>query len=157
VVKNSSVVTALAGSLLVAMLAAGCGAGAYGGSSSTYHVPGPNPSPTQSATVPLSTATLNGAPGFVNQGNFTVYVFDADLAAPGQSTCNGACAQNWPPLVAPAGALPAPWGAIARQDASMQLTYKGRPMYTFVVDQQPGQTNGDGVNAFGGIWHIARP
>ena len=118
--KSLSITTALAGALVAATLIAGCGAGAYSASPSMYRTPVPNPSPTQSPSVPLSTATLNGAPGFVNAGNFTVYVFDADLAAPGQSTCNGSCAQNWPPMVAPAGTLPAPWSAIARQDGSTQ-------------------------------------
>ena len=148
-----------AGAAIAAALLAGCGgAGAYGGSSGTYRVPGPNPnpSPTQAAG-PLSTATLNGAPGFVTGGNFAVYVFDADLQAPGQSTCNGQCAQNWPPVHVSPGSLPAPWSSIVRQDQSMQLAYKGRPLYTFIGDAQPLQANGDGLNAFGGIWHVARP
>jgi predicted lipoprotein with Yx(FWY)xxD motif len=136
-------------SLVAAMLISGCG----GGSSAMAPVRPPMPN----NSGPLSTATLNGAPGYVNSGGFTVYVFDADLAAPGQSTCNGACAQNWPHVATPSGSLPAPWGSIVRQDGSSQLTYNGRPLYTFAFDTAPGQTNGDGVNAFGGLWHIARP
>jgi predicted lipoprotein with Yx(FWY)xxD motif len=153
--KTSAIATSAAAVVAIALLA-GCGAGSYGGASAMYHPPVPSPSPTQSS-APLSTATLKGAPGFVTANNFAVYVFDADLGSPGQSNCNGACAQNWPPVAAPAGALPAPWAPIARQDSSMQLTYKGRPLYTFIGDPQPLQTNGDGLNAFGGIWHIARP
>jgi predicted lipoprotein with Yx(FWY)xxD motif len=39
----------------------------------------------------------------------------------------------------------------------MQLAYKTRALYTFSGDVRPGDTNGDGVNAFGGLWHVARP
>jgi predicted lipoprotein with Yx(FWY)xxD motif len=161
VTKQSTILTYVASAIAAAAVLAGCGgAGAYGGGSGGGYrppVPNPSPSPTQSSSVPLQTASLKGSPGFVNGQSFTVYVFDADLGAPGQSTCNGACAQNWPPVVAPAGTLPANWTAIGRQDGSMQLAYKGRPLYTFAGDGQPLQTNGDGINAFGGYWHIARP
>jgi predicted lipoprotein with Yx(FWY)xxD motif len=153
---NPSIGASIAGALAAAALLAGCG-GSYGASSTMYN---PNPSPSQSPaqqTVPLTTTVLKGTAGFVNVHGFTLYVFDADLAAPGTSTCNDACAQNWPPLATPAGALPAPYGSIARADGSHQLTYNGRPLYAFLADGQPGQTNGDGLNAFGGIWHIARP
>lgn len=149
--KTSPIMKTLVGSLVAAMLISGCGGGgAYGGMSTV-----PNPMPNNGS--PLSTAMLNGASGYVNSSGFTVYVFDADLAAPGHSTCNGNCSQNWPPVATPAGSLPSPWGSIVRQDGSSQLTYSGRPLYTFAFDSAPGQTNGDGVNAFGGFWHIARP
>ena len=156
VIRTASASTAVAAMALAAALLAGCGAGGYGAASSMY--PGPGPSqPPVAQSVPLATMTLNGAPGFVNSGRFTVYVFDADLQTPGASACNGSCAQNWPPLVAPSGTIPSPYGSIVRQDGRTQLTYKTRPLYTFTGDGQPGATNGDGLDAFGGIWHIARP
>ena len=147
----------LTATVVAAALLAGCGGGGYGGSAAypgPVNNPSPNPSP---QTVPLSTMTLKGAPGLVNNANFTVYVFDLDLQSPGQSSCNGQCAQNWPPLIAPSGNLPSPYSAIARQDGRSQLAYNGRPLYTFAGDGAPGQTNGDNLDAFGGIWHIARP
>jgi predicted lipoprotein with Yx(FWY)xxD motif len=134
--------------LVAAAVLAGCG----GGSSSTVtHMPVVNTGQV------LSTAMLKGANGFVNPAGLTVYVFDADLASPGHSVCNGQCAGNWPPVAPPSANLPSPWTAIARSDGSMQLAYAGRPLYTFVFDAHTGDTNGDGVNAFGGLWHIARP
>jgi len=154
--NRSSIGGAIAGAIVAATLLAGCG-GSYGASAGMYNpVPNPTQSPGQQ-TVPLATATLKGAAGFVNVHGFTLYVFDADLNAPGTSTCNDVCAQNWPPLATPAGVLPAPYASIARTNGGQQLTYNGRPLYAFIADQQPGQTNGDGVDAFGGIWHIARP
>jgi predicted lipoprotein with Yx(FWY)xxD motif len=106
----------------------------------------------------LSTRMLKGGPGFVTASGFTVYVFDLDLTNPGHSSCNGPCAQNWPPVAPPAGAtLDGQFATITRSDGSSQLTYAGRPLYTFIADSAPGQANGDGLNAFGGVWHIARP
>jgi predicted lipoprotein with Yx(FWY)xxD motif len=145
--------------LVAVAVLAGCGGG--GSSAGLYRTPriqnNPAPTSTPAPGMVLATAQLNGAPGFINSASHTVYVFDADLASPGQSVCNGACAQNWPPVAAPSGNLPANWSAIRRADGSSQLAYKGRPLYTFIADAQPGQANGDGINAFGVIWHIARP
>lgn len=110
-----------------------------------------------SSSAALSTATLKGQPGFIAPSGMTVYVFDADLGSPNASTCNGTCANSWPPVTPPSGALPSGWTSFQRQDGSMQLAYKTRALYTFSGDVRPGDTNGDGVNAFGGLWHVARP
>jgi predicted lipoprotein with Yx(FWY)xxD motif len=150
--------------LVVASLLGGCGGG-YGSatSGSLYGMPPQpvgtsQPVPTPAPGAALATLTLKGAPGFINAVGLTAYVFDADLASPGHSVCNGACAQNWPHVAPPAGmTLVSPFSAITRDDGSKQLAYAGRPLYTFIADSAEGQTNGDGLNAFGGIWHIARP
>lgn len=134
--------------LLVALAACG-GGGSSGYGGMTTVTP-----PTSGA---LTTATLKGSAGFVNSANRTVYVFDADTTA-NQSTCSGQCAGVWPPVIVTAGAtLPANWTSFTRSDGSQQLAYKGRALYTYAVDTAPGQTNGDGINSFNNIWHIARP
>lgn len=134
---------------LAAAALAGCGGGGYGGA--------PLMRP-PAVTAPLSTATVGGKPGFINSVNHAVYVFDADLNMPNGSACSGSCAQNWPPVTVAAGTmLPVPWTAFARADGSMQLAYKTRALYTSAFDANPGDTNGDGVDAFGGDWHVARP
>jgi len=146
--------------LVAAALLAGCGGGG-GSASGLYSAPHPqnNPVPTSTPApgMLLATSTLNGGPGFVNAAKHTVYVFDADLASPGHSVCDGECAAEWPHVAVPTGVLPPNWSSIVRDDGNTQLAYKGRPLYTFIADAQPGQANGDGLNAFGGIWHIARP
>jgi len=154
----------IVGSLTTALTLAACGGGSSGGSTTPVIVatatPGAISSPTASptsASAPLSTATLAGSPGFVNASGFSVYVFDADLAQANASTCNGSCAGVWPAVSAPNGTLPSGWTSFQRQDGTMQLAYKGRALYTYVGDPAPGTTNGDGLTAFGGVWHIARP
>ena len=80
---------------------------------------------------------------------------DKDTAGAGKSVCNGPCAQNWPPLVAAAGAASdGDWAVIARDDGSRQWAYKGKPVYFWAKDQKPGDRTGDGFN---GVWHLAKP
>jgi predicted lipoprotein with Yx(FWY)xxD motif len=143
-----------ASALLLVSLAA-CGGG---GSTGSYAGAPPVTQTAPPAAVPLATASLAGSPGFVNSANHTVYVFDADLGTPNASACSGACTADWPPVtVTPGTTTPAPWTSFVRGDGLTQVAYKGRALYTFAFDTSAGQTSGDGVNAFGGLWHIARP
>jgi predicted lipoprotein with Yx(FWY)xxD motif len=83
----------------------------------------------------------------------TLYTFDKDQ--PGKSNCNGMCADNWPPLMAPADAKAnGDWSIVARDDGTKQWAYKGHPLYGWVKDQKPGDTTGDGI---GTVWHAAKP
>jgi predicted lipoprotein with Yx(FWY)xxD motif len=86
---------------------------------------------------------------------FTLYSFAPDTST--TSKCNGTCAQNWPPVKGPATAsgVKGAFATIERSDESTQLTFHGHPLYTFVGDKSPEQASGNGVNAFGGLWHQA--
>ena len=42
----------------------------------------------------------------------------------------------------------------ARSDGEPQVTYNGHPLYLFSADRNAGDTNGQGVNAFGGLWYV---
>lgn len=90
----------------------------------------------------------------VGPNGMTLYTFDRDTT-PGKSVCNGPCANNWPPLMARAGAAaPADWSVISRDDGSAQWAYKSKPVYYWIKDQKPGDRSGDGFNQ---VWHLARP
>jgi predicted lipoprotein with Yx(FWY)xxD motif len=88
-----------------------------------------------------------------------LYTFKKDTT-PGKSVCNGDCATNWPPLLAPAGAPTAGAGVtgalatIKRDDGTDQVTYNGVPLYYFAGDSKAGDSSGQGV---GNIWFIAAP
>jgi hypothetical protein len=79
------------------------------------------------------------------------------------STCSGACATAWPPLIAKAaptagtGATASDLATISRSDGSKQVTYDGHPLYYFAGDSGAGQTNGEGVNGFGAPWYLLAP
>ena len=115
---------------------------------------GCNTAPSQPPAGSVSPATtLNGV--LVGPNQMTLYVFDRDAAGSGKSQCNGPCATNWPPLMAPGGSRPiGHWSVVTRDDGASQWAYKGRPLYFWAKDKKPGETTGDGV---GNAWHTARP
>jgi len=95
-----------------------------------------------------------------NSAGLTLYWFVIDT--PTKSNCNGACAAFWPPAKGTATAaagvsLPGQLGTITRSDGSTQVTYDSHPLYTFKQDTAPGQINGNGLNASGGLWWAATP
>ncbi|WP_370156328.1 hypothetical protein [Ferrovibrio sp.] len=107
------------------------------------------------ATMPARTGETAIGTVLVDAKGMTLYTFDRD-ATPGKSVCNGQCAQNWPPLMVPAGAeATGDWSVVTRDDGSKQWAYKGKPLYGWVKDQKPGDTTGDGF--LNGAWHVAKP
>jgi predicted lipoprotein with Yx(FWY)xxD motif len=84
----------------------------------------------------------------------TLYTFDKD--SDGKSVCNGACATNWPPLMAASDAkAEGSYTIVTRDDGGKQWAYKGKPLYTWVKDTKPGDVTGDGF--LNNAWHIAMP
>jgi len=105
------------------------------------------------AAAPAKVADTSKGKALVDAKGMTLYTFDRD--ATGKSNCNGQCAQNWPPLMAAAGAATSgDWSVVTRDDGSKQWAYKGKPLYGWVKDTKPGDVTGDGVN---NVWHIATP
>ena len=86
----------------------------------------------------------------------TLYLFQKDSGT--NSACSGACATAWPPLrdsgkpTAGTGLNASLLGTTPRSDGNPQVTYNGHPLYTFVMDQKPGDAKGQGVTAFGASW-----
>ena len=108
------------------------------------------------AVLTLPTLALAAEPVMMKDGmmvdhkGMTVYTFDKDSG--GKSMCNGDCAKNWPPMMAPAGAkAEGKFTPIKRDDGMMQWAYDGKPLYTFVKDEKPGEMKGDGMKD---VWHI---
>ena len=142
----------LLGALPLAVLAlAGCG----GNASHTL----PTTSDGRPASIGVESTGLGDV--LVDRQGRTLYLFERDSGT--TSACTGACAVNWPPLrvhgtpLVGSGAKPSDVGTTARPDGKDQLTYNGHPLYTFVNDKQPGDTNGEGINAFGGSWFVISP
>jgi predicted lipoprotein with Yx(FWY)xxD motif len=46
---------------------------------------------------------------------------------------------------------------IKRSDGAPQVTYNGHPLYLYEGDHEPGDTNGQGVVAFGAGWYALTP
>jgi predicted lipoprotein with Yx(FWY)xxD motif len=92
----------------------------------------------------------------VDPRGHTLYLFGHDKTT--KSTCYGACAKDWPPFLstvkphAGAGVKASLVGLTRRKDGRMQVTYHGHPLYGFFLDKSAGQTKGEGLNFFGGVW-----
>jgi predicted lipoprotein with Yx(FWY)xxD motif len=133
-----------AAAALVACSSAGASSSSSSGSSTS--------SPAAAAAGAVKTATIAGATVLTDSKGFTLYSFAPDT--PTASKCNGTCAQNWPPVRGPvtASGVTGTFGTIKRSDGSVQATFDGHPLYTFVGDTAPGQNKGNGLNAAGGLW-----
>jgi predicted lipoprotein with Yx(FWY)xxD motif len=102
----------------------------------------------------LSTTRIGGATVLVNGKGLTVYWFAPDT--PAKSVCNGSCAAYWPPVKGPvtlSAGVGGKVGTIKRSDGSLQATYNGHPLYTYVGDSGPGKAAGNGLNLNGGLWY----
>ena len=103
--------------------------------------------------------------GYSGGGQFGAYLSASNGMTLYQSTkdstnvsnCTGACATAWPPYIVSAAVAAAPTtdpgitgkiGTITRADGSLQLTYRGLPLYFFAGDVKPGDTTGEAVNGF---------
>jgi predicted lipoprotein with Yx(FWY)xxD motif len=145
----------LGGVLAAAVLAAG-GFGIEAALSS------PAGAATPSSAASVGTAALTPGTALVDGSGRALYLFEADQGS--MSACTGLCAQIWPPALAGG---PAPTvsgdvqaqllGSTVRSDGSHQLTYAGHPLYGFTGDRKPGDTHGEGLNKFGGLWYVVGP
>jgi predicted lipoprotein with Yx(FWY)xxD motif len=83
----------------------------------------------------------------------TLYAFTKDVKD--TSNCYDKCEQAWPPLLALGqpvlgeGVDSTLIATTQRKDGTLQVTYKGMPLYYFAADNAPGDTNGQGV---GKVW-----
>jgi predicted lipoprotein with Yx(FWY)xxD motif len=141
--------------ILLALPAAAVAAAALAACSSAGASPSSSgsSSPAAAAAGTVKTSTIAGVTVLTSSKGFTLYSFAPDT--PTTSKCNGACAQNWPPLKGPvtAAGVTGTFGTIKRSDGSVQATFDRHPLYTFAGDTAPGQNKGNGLNAAGGLWH----
>jgi len=137
---------AAAAAVLAACGSSGTSSTSGSGSTSTS-------SPVAATAGSLKTATIGGATVLTSSKGFTLYSFAPDTST--KSNCNGTCAQTWPPVTGPvtAAGVTGTFGTIKRSDGSVQATFDGHPLYTFVGDTAPGQAKGNGLNGAGGLWH----
>ena len=110
---------------------------------------------TAGGTVTLRTTTIGGVSVLTNSSGRTLYWFAPDTSS--SSACYGTCAAYWPPVignpVAGQGVTVSKIATIARTDGTIQVTYAGHPLYTYVGDTAPGQASGNDINLNGGFWH----
>jgi len=154
--KRTSLGLLLAG-LVLALAACGGGQPASSPDSAAPAPASPSPAPAESQAA-VATAQSSLGQTLVDAEGRTLYAFTKDKG--GKSSCYGDCEATWPALTiqgspsAGDGVEASLLATTDRKDGSAQVTYKGMPLYHFSGDQQPGDTNGQGV---GGVWFAVTP
>jgi predicted lipoprotein with Yx(FWY)xxD motif len=116
------------------------------------------------ASAVVQVGTVSGRHVLVDRQGHTLYTADQEKS--GHIQCTGGCLQFWFPVTAkggtpttnqvPAGRL----GTVHRTaTGAAQVTFDGKPLYTFKLDTSAGTAKGDGFSdQFGGTafdWHAA--
>jgi predicted lipoprotein with Yx(FWY)xxD motif len=148
-----------AGLAAVVLALAACASSSSSSSSSSPAAQNSTPaaaagSPAAASGSLVLSRTINGTTVLTNSKGFTLYSFGPDTST--ASNCNASCATYWPPVKGPVTAGPGvtgTLGTITRADGTVQATYDGHPLYTYVADTAPGQDKGNGLNLSGGVWH----
>jgi predicted lipoprotein with Yx(FWY)xxD motif len=94
-----------------------------------------------------------------NAAGKTLYYLTADT--PTSTACTGQCTTFWFPLLAtgtPTSATPLPHLLSVLTDPNgQQMEYDGHLLYSFVGDTAADQAHGEGIQSFGGTWHVVKP
>ena len=148
---------AMVGLVAAVALAAGCGsmsaAGSNGGAGAA------------NTTVQTANSSKLGTSVLVNHKGMTLYTLSAERG--GRFICttssmipggSASCLSLWHPLTVAKGSTPtgaAQLGTITRPDnGATQVTWHGRPLYTFTGDKAPGDASGNGFKDVG-VWKAA--
>jgi predicted lipoprotein with Yx(FWY)xxD motif len=145
---------AIAASLLIAA----CGSSSSGNttSSAASTQAGAQTSSSSSSAVVVKTASSSLGTILVDSQGMTLYHLSGEQN--GKFICtSSACVGVWHPLVAPSSGTPSgevgSLGTVKRPEGTVQVTYKGTPLYTFTGDQQSGETKGQGIKDVG-TWSV---
>lgn len=115
--------------------------------------------PEATGAVVVKTATSSLGTILVDAKGLTLYGFTNDKAT-ATSTCFGACAKAWPPLLVGLNDQAAPEinagivSTIIRTDGQRQFVVGPYPVYTYIGDTAPGDVSGSGL---GGVWFPIAP
>ena len=118
-------------------------------------VASPKTQPVPTGADVLMAGHIGGQTVLTDSKGLTLYWFAPDSST--RSACYGDCAAYWPPVIGDPSAGPGVTGrlgTITRNGGSLQATYDGHPLYTYVGDSAPGQDSGNNLNLNGGLWHI---
>jgi predicted lipoprotein with Yx(FWY)xxD motif len=91
--------------------------------------------------------------------NSGLTLYSLSVEKHGNFICTGSCLADWHPLVVAAGVKPTgpvALGTVKRPDGRRQVTFAGRPLYTFDGDSKRGDAKGEGIKEVG-TWHAASP
>lgn len=103
-------------------------------------------------------ATVKGKTILTATNGHTLYSLSIEKHGRFACTKASGCTALWHPLTVAAGVTPkgpVKLGTVKRPEGgTIQVTYRGLPLYTFIQDKKSGQIEGEGVRDVG-TWHAA--
>ena len=159
--------------LLIALIVAGCGSTSGTTTPLTptatptpnpTTIPTPQPTATPSpvnALIQTTQVTVNGTveTALTNTAGKILDYLTADT--PTSTACTGQCTTFWLPLLATSALTsftPFPHQLSVLTDANgQQVEYDGHLLYAFSGYAAAGQAHGEGIQSFGGTWHVVTP
>jgi predicted lipoprotein with Yx(FWY)xxD motif len=150
--------TAVAALAVVALVLAACGSSSPSSATTTPAKTGNSGAATTATTAAATTvkSASNSQFGTIleNSAGMALYTYAPNNGG-AMNMCTGACLQAWPAVTVPTGTTPSLASGVpgtlatAKQaDGTLQVTYNGQLLYTFVSDTSPGQVTGNGVAKF---------
>ncbi len=145
----------------VSLLFAACGSSSYSSttkSTAGTQTAGQASSGSSSAAAGVKTGSSSLGTILVDDEGMTLYRLSAEQN--GKFICTtSACLGVWHPLLAPSSGTPSgdvgSLGTVKRPEGTVQVTYKGQPLYTFAQDNKAGETNGQGIKDVG-TWSVVK-
>lgn len=115
-----------------------------------------------STTLKSASSSKLGERIVVDSSGRTVYTLSGDTVH--HLKCSSSqCLHFWPPVTTTAhGKLKAGKGVsgrlgrMSRGRGRFQVTLGGHPLYRYSGDSAAGQANGEGIQSFGGTWHVVK-
>ncbi len=147
--------SAVIGAAVLGLGAAACGTTTPTTTTTTATTPTTSTTPTTVAKQGLAVESSAYGSILATSSGKTLYEHSNDTA--NKSNCTGMCATVWPLFTV--SAIPSLGAGVNtallnRVGSTDQLSYGGHPLYTFSHDTAPHEANGEGINAFGGIWYV---
>jgi len=144
--------------IAVSLLIAACGSSSSSNTTSSAASTQPAAQTSTEASSAVVKSASNSTLGtiLVNGQGLTLYHLSAEQN--GKFICtSSACTSVWHPLTVASGSAPSgevgSLGTVKRPDGTLQVTYKGMPLYTFVQDRQSGEVKGQGIKDVG-TWSV---
>jgi predicted lipoprotein with Yx(FWY)xxD motif len=114
------------------------------------------PTTATGAAGTISVQSVGGLDALVDAEGNVLYTNDQDTAK--RIACTAECAAIWVPVISQSGqptsddsGVEAKLGMVATPNGASQVTYEGKPLYTFTEDS-PGEVTGNGfTDAFAGV------
>jgi predicted lipoprotein with Yx(FWY)xxD motif len=103
------------------------------------------------------TRSVKGRTLLTTTGGLTLYTLSVEKHGKFVCTMGSGCTGIWHPLTIAPGVKPegpVKLGTVDRPEGTVQVTYRGLPLYTFASDKKPGQVKGEGLKDVG-VWHAA--